>query len=141
MIGKTLQDYDTVDHLLEEYYRKDFMVEKLFTPMWYSLNCGNMICCSIISFMNTRIMPLISSATAQTGSRFGLLNDIMIGKTLQDYDTVDHLLEEYYRKDCRRHPALRGNKWSHDAPGLPGIPGSIYPVAYPTQAGIPGIRC
>ncbi|MDE7017138.1 MAG: hypothetical protein K2P65_06115, partial [Lachnospiraceae bacterium] len=40
-----------------------------------------------------------SNATAQTGSRFGLLNDIMIGKTLQDYDTVDHLLEEYYRKD------------------------------------------
>ncbi len=32
MIGKTLQDYDTVDQLLEEYYRKDFLVEKLFTP-------------------------------------------------------------------------------------------------------------
>ena len=32
-------------------------------------------------------------------SRFSLLNDIMIGKNLQDYDTVDHLLEEYYRQD------------------------------------------
>lgn len=32
-------------------------------------------------------------------SRFGMLNDIMIGKTLQDYDTVDRLLEEYYKKD------------------------------------------
>ncbi|MCM1047716.1 MAG: DUF5717 family protein [Clostridiales bacterium] len=32
-------------------------------------------------------------------SRFGMLNDIMIGKTLQDYDTVDSLLEEYYKKD------------------------------------------
>lgn len=33
MIGKTLQDYDTVNHLLEEYYRKDFMVDKLFTML------------------------------------------------------------------------------------------------------------
>lgn len=32
-------------------------------------------------------------------SRFSLLNDIMIGKNLQDYDTVDHLLQEYYRQD------------------------------------------
>ncbi len=33
------------------------------------------------------------------GSRFNMLNDIMIGKTLHDYDTVDKLLEEYYKKD------------------------------------------
>ncbi|MBD5454017.1 MAG: hypothetical protein HDR30_06870 [Lachnospiraceae bacterium] len=39
------------------------------------------------------------NSTGQTGSRFNLLNDIMIGKTLQDYDTVDKLLEEYYKKD------------------------------------------
>ncbi|MCM1087084.1 MAG: DUF5717 family protein [Muribaculaceae bacterium] len=32
MIGRTLQDYDTVDALLEEYYKKDFIVEKLFSP-------------------------------------------------------------------------------------------------------------
>lgn len=32
-------------------------------------------------------------------SRFGILNDIMVGKNLQDYDTVDRLLEEYYKKD------------------------------------------
>lgn len=32
-------------------------------------------------------------------SRFGMLNDIMIGKNLQDYDTVDHLLQEYYKQD------------------------------------------
>ena len=31
--------------------------------------------------------------------RFSILNDIMIGKTLQDYDTVDKLLHEYYQKD------------------------------------------
>lgn len=36
---------------------------------------------------------------AGAGSRFNMLNDIMIGKTLHDYDTVDKLLEEYYRKD------------------------------------------
>lgn len=32
-------------------------------------------------------------------SRFSMLNDIMIGKNLQDYDTVDHLLQEYYLQD------------------------------------------
>ncbi|MBD5523106.1 MAG: hypothetical protein HDR04_01530 [Lachnospiraceae bacterium] len=32
-------------------------------------------------------------------SRFTVLNDIMIGKTLHDYDTVDDLLREYYRQD------------------------------------------
>lgn len=32
-------------------------------------------------------------------SRFSMLNDIMIGKTLQDYDTVDSLLQEYYRQE------------------------------------------
>lgn len=32
-------------------------------------------------------------------SRFTVLNDIMIGKTLHDYDTVDRLLREYYRQD------------------------------------------
>lgn len=31
--------------------------------------------------------------------RFSLLNDIMTGKTLQDYDTVDRLLHEYFRQD------------------------------------------
>ena len=39
------------------------------------------------------------SSKLYTGSRFHLLNDIMIGKTMQDYDTVDTLLEEYYKKD------------------------------------------
>lgn len=33
MIGRTLQDYDTVDELLEEYYKKDFIVEKVFNPL------------------------------------------------------------------------------------------------------------
>lgn len=32
-------------------------------------------------------------------SRFTILNDIMIGMTLHDYDTVDGLLREYYRQD------------------------------------------
>jgi hypothetical protein len=31
-------------------------------------------------------------------SRFGLINDIMVGETLQDYDTVDGLIGEYYKK-------------------------------------------
>ncbi|MBD5519754.1 MAG: hypothetical protein HDR03_00710 [Lachnospiraceae bacterium] len=36
--------------------------------------------------------------TSKESSRFNMLNDIMIGKTLHDYDTVDQLLEEYYKK-------------------------------------------
>lgn len=39
------------------------------------------------------------SSRFHAGSRFQLLNDIMIGKTMQDYDTVNTLLEEYYKKD------------------------------------------
>lgn len=36
--------------------------------------------------------------------KFDLLNDIVVGRTLQDYETVDQLLEEYYYKDymCER---------------------------------------
>lgn len=30
--------------------------------------------------------------------RYSIINDVMIGKTLQDYETVDRLLSEYYRK-------------------------------------------
>lgn len=33
------------------------------------------------------------------GSRFGLINDMVISKTMQDYDTLDGLLEEYFRKE------------------------------------------
>jgi len=31
--------------------------------------------------------------------RFSLINDVMIGETLQDYDTVDSLISEYYKKN------------------------------------------
>ena len=31
-------------------------------------------------------------------SRYSIINDVMIGKTLQDYETVNRLLNEYYRK-------------------------------------------
>lgn len=32
-------------------------------------------------------------------SRYHLVNDIVISKTLEDFDTMDHLLEEYYRRE------------------------------------------
>lgn len=32
------------------------------------------------------------------GGRYSLINDIMIGETLQDYETVDKLLAEFYKK-------------------------------------------
>lgn len=41
---------------------------------------------------------------SESDSRYHLVNDIVISKTLQDYDTMDNLLEEYYRKEflnCR----------------------------------------
>lgn len=31
--------------------------------------------------------------------RYQLINDIALAKSLQDYDTMDELLEEYYKKD------------------------------------------
>ena len=31
--------------------------------------------------------------------RYGMINDIIISKTMQDYNTFDHLLEEYYKND------------------------------------------
>ena len=33
MIGETLQDYDTVDALISEYFKKKYICEKLFTPL------------------------------------------------------------------------------------------------------------
>ena len=43
---------------------------------------------------------LTKNDIAQThgAGRFNLINDIMIGEALHDYETVDRLLEEYYRK-------------------------------------------
>ena len=32
-------------------------------------------------------------------SRYQLVNDIVISKTLEDFDTMDNLLEEYKRKE------------------------------------------
>ena len=32
-------------------------------------------------------------------SRYNMLNDIAISKTMQDYETLDELLEEYYKKE------------------------------------------
>lgn len=37
-------------------------------------------------------------AKAGDDSRYSMLNDIAISKTMQDYETLDELLEEYYRK-------------------------------------------
>lgn len=37
-------------------------------------------------------------AGAGDESRYGMLNDIAISKTMQDYETLDELIEEYYRK-------------------------------------------
>lgn len=36
---------------------------------------------------------------SESDSRYHLVNDIVISKTLQDYETMDNLLEEYYRKE------------------------------------------
>lgn len=36
---------------------------------------------------------------SEAESRYHLVNDIVISKTLQDFETMDHLLEEYYRKE------------------------------------------
>lgn len=33
------------------------------------------------------------------GNRYDIINDMIISKTLQDYDTLDNLMDEYFRKD------------------------------------------
>ena len=35
--------------------------------------------------------------TSGKGSRFSMINDLMVAGTLSDYDTFDHLAEEYFR--------------------------------------------
>lgn len=40
-------------------------------------------------------------------SRFDLINDIVISKTLQDYDTLDGLLQEYFRKEYMNDELFR----------------------------------
>ena len=41
----------------------------------------------------------ITKSQGDSNSRYSIINDIMIGETLQDYDTVDKLLAEYHRKN------------------------------------------
>ena len=35
----------------------------------------------------------------ETDSRYQMVNDIVISRNLQDYDTLENLLEEYRKKD------------------------------------------
>ncbi len=59
-----------------------------------------------ITESNQEVENLTESGTIQKSDivkehltgRFSLINDIMIGETLQDYDTVDSLVAEYYKK-------------------------------------------
>ncbi len=39
------------------------------------------------------------TAAAKEGGRYQLLNDIVLSRTLEDFDTMDDLLEEYHRKE------------------------------------------
>ena len=41
----------------------------------------------------------ITKNQSDSNSRYSIINDIMIGETLQDYDTVDKLLAEYHKKN------------------------------------------
>ena len=40
-----------------------------------------------------------SDRRAEEDSRYQLINDIATARAMQDYDTMDELLEEYYKKD------------------------------------------
>ena len=39
------------------------------------------------------------SLPEEAESRFALINDIVAAQVLQDYDTVDQLLADYYKKE------------------------------------------
>ena len=42
--------------------------------------------------------------------RYGVINDIIISKTMQDYNTFDNLLEEYYRNDFYNQELFKPRK-------------------------------
>jgi hypothetical protein len=39
------------------------------------------------------------AADSIAGSRFEMINDMEISKTMQDYETLDRLMEEYFRRE------------------------------------------
>lgn len=41
----------------------------------------------------------IENQEMETAGRYGMINDIVISKSLQDYNTFDSLLEEYYKRE------------------------------------------
>lgn len=49
--------------------------------------------------MEKSVINSSGAGEESTEGRFGILNDIMIGHTLHDYQTVEQLLMEYYRQD------------------------------------------
>ncbi len=53
----------------------------------------------------------------QTTGRYSLINDIMIGETLQDYDTVDTLIAEYYKKKFVCEKLFYASKWQLEEEG------------------------
>ncbi len=53
----------------------------------------------------------------QTTGRYSLINDIMIGETLQDYDTVDTLIAEYYKKKFICEKLFYASKWQLEEEG------------------------
>ena len=44
------------------------------------------------------ILPRSDGSAGEEG-RYQLINDIVTAEAMRDYDTMDELLEEYYRKD------------------------------------------
>lgn len=42
--------------------------------------------------------------------RYGVINDIIISKTMQDYNTFDHLIEEYYKNDFYNQELFKPRK-------------------------------
>ena len=40
-----------------------------------------------------------NNEASEEESRYHLLNDIVMARSMQDFDTMDDLLEEYYKKD------------------------------------------
>ncbi len=46
----------------------------------------------------------------ELSGRYGVINDIIISKTMQDYNTFDNLLEEYYRNDFYNQELFKPRK-------------------------------
>ena len=100
------------------HYRLDSDIENDYKSINMMEMYEGIYVCGFVLFFGEQLQYYITELTADGGEkatesgtiaksdivkgpslgRYNLINDIMIGETLQEYDTVDKLMQEYYKK-------------------------------------------